>query len=73
MPPATFRSCPKAQHDLPHWQDAIEHLMQASGSPAWLMFARMFLKAPNHGVERVFNTDRKETHWVGLAEAEADQ
>jgi len=47
--------------------------MQASGSPAWLMFARMFLKAPNHGVERVFNTDRKETHWVGLAEAEADQ
>jgi hypothetical protein len=39
--------------------------MRASaGSPAWLSFARMFmLRAMNHGVERVFNTDRKETHW----------
>jgi hypothetical protein len=39
--------------------------MQASaGSPAWLMFARMFmLRAMNHGVEQVLNTDRKETHW----------
>jgi hypothetical protein len=28
------------------------------------MFARMFmLRAMNHGVERVFKTDRKETHW----------
>jgi hypothetical protein len=55
----------KAQHDLPHWQDAVEHLMRASaGSPAWLMFARMFmLRALHHGVERVFSTDRKETHW----------
>jgi hypothetical protein len=56
---------PKATHDLPPWQHAVEHLMQASaGSPAWLMFAHMFmLRAMNHGVERVFNTDRKETHW----------
>jgi hypothetical protein len=45
----------KAQHDLPHWQHALEHLMRASaGSPAWLMFARMFiLRAMRHGVERV--------------------
>jgi hypothetical protein len=28
------------------------------------MFARMFmLRAMNHGIERVFNTGRKETHW----------
>ena len=59
---------PKAQHDLPHWQDAVEHLIKAAegspGSPAWLIFARMFmLRALNHSVERVFNSDRKETHW----------
>jgi hypothetical protein len=28
------------------------------------MFAQMgMLKALHHGIERVFNTDRKETHW----------
>ena len=28
------------------------------------MFAEMFmLRAMHQGVERVFNTDRKETHW----------
>jgi hypothetical protein len=28
------------------------------------MFAHMFmLRALHHGVERVFNPDRKETHW----------
>jgi hypothetical protein len=33
-----IQKLPKAQHDLPHWQDAVEHLMRASaGSPAWLM------------------------------------
>jgi hypothetical protein len=39
--------------------------MRASaGSPAWLMFARMFmLRAMNHGVMREFNPDRKEAHW----------
>jgi hypothetical protein len=60
-----IQKLPKATHDLPHWQDAVEHLMRASaGSPAWLMFARMFmLRAMNHGVERVFNPDRKDTHW----------
>jgi hypothetical protein len=60
-----IQNLPKAQHDLPHWQDAVEHLMRASaGSPAWLMFAHMFmLRAMNHGIERVFNSDRKETHW----------
>jgi len=30
-----IQKLPKAQHDLPHWQDAVEHLMRASaGSPA---------------------------------------
>jgi hypothetical protein len=45
--------------------------MRASaGSPAWLMFARMnMLRAMNHGVERVFNT---ETHW-GKRKLKRDQ
>jgi hypothetical protein len=49
-----IQKLPKAQHDLPHWQDTVEHLMRASaGSPAWLVFAEMFmLKALHHGVER---------------------
>jgi len=25
-----IQKLPKAQHDLPHWQDAVEHLMRAS-------------------------------------------
>ena len=57
-----IQKLPKAQHDLPHWQTAVEHLMRASaGSPAWLMFSRMFvLRAMNPGFERVFNTNREE-------------
>jgi hypothetical protein len=39
-------------------------MRSSAGSPAWMILARMFmLRALNHGVERVFNTDRKETHW----------
>ena len=45
-----IQKLPKPQHDLPHWQHAVEHLLRASGSAAWLMFAHMFmLKALNHG------------------------
>jgi hypothetical protein len=42
---------PKAQHELPHWQHAVEHLIKAAeGSEAWLMFAEMFmLRALHHG------------------------
>jgi hypothetical protein len=36
----------------------------AEGGPAWLMLARIaMLKAMNHSRERVFRTERKETHW----------
>jgi hypothetical protein len=50
------------QQDEPHWQDAVEHLINAAErEPA---FAHMgMLNALHHGVERVFNTDRKETRW----------
>jgi hypothetical protein len=54
---------PKSESDLPEWQTAIEALMLCSlgGDP---MLARIgVMKALNRHVERVFNPDRKETHW----------
>jgi hypothetical protein len=54
---------PKKESDLPEWQTAIEVLLLVSrGGPT--MMARMgFMRALNRHVERVFNSDRKETHW----------
>jgi len=53
---------PKKESDLPEWQTAIEVLMLCSrGGHA--MMARIGVKALNRNVERVFNPDRKETHW----------
>ena len=54
---------PKTESDLSEWQTAIEALMLCShgGDP---MLARIgVMKALNRHVERVFNPDRKETHW----------
>ena len=54
---------PKKEADLPEWQTAIEVLMLCirGGDP---MLARIgVMKALNRHVERVFNPDRKETHW----------
>ena len=49
-----IQKLPKAQHDLPHWRHAVEHLLRASADSvdvdAWLVFAEMFmLKALHHG------------------------
>jgi len=54
---------PKSESDLPEWQMAIEMLMSCfRGGDA--MLARIGVKkALNRHVERVFNPDRKETHW----------
>jgi hypothetical protein len=54
---------PKKESDLPEWQTAIEVLLLSSrGGPT--MMARIgVMKALNRHVERVFNPDRKETHW----------
>jgi len=54
---------PKKESDLPEWQAAIEALMLVSrGGPT--MMARMgVMRALNRHVERVFNPERKETHW----------
>ncbi|UPJ54025.1 hypothetical protein IVB30_10620 [Bradyrhizobium sp. 200] len=54
---------PKKESDLPEWQAAIEVLMLVSrGGPT--MFARIgVMRALNRNVERVFNPERKDTHW----------
>ena len=63
---------PKRASDLPEWQAAIEVLMLCSrgGGP---MLARIgVMKALNRHVERVFNSDRKDTHW-GKRKLKRDQ
>jgi hypothetical protein len=54
----------KAEQQLPHWQAAVEALIMAAEGRGPLLHARVgMLRAMNHGVERVFNPDRKDTHW----------
>jgi hypothetical protein len=56
---------PKADQSLPEWQAATEALIMAAEGRGPLLHARVgMLRALNRGVERVFNPDRKETHWV---------
>ena len=55
---------PKTEQQLPHWQAAIEALIMAAEGKGPLLHARVgMLRAMSHGGERVFDTDRKETHW----------
>jgi hypothetical protein len=60
-----IQKLPKAQLQQQHWQTAVEMLIRAAdGSPGWMMFAQIAMrKAMDYGQERVFRTDRKETHW----------
>jgi hypothetical protein len=63
---------PKEESDLADWQVAIEALMLCSrgGDP---MLARIgVMRALNRHVERVFNPDRKDTHW-GKRKLKRDQ
>jgi hypothetical protein len=54
----------KAEHQAEEWQAAMQALLlvvEQNGPP---MFARIgVMRALNRHVERVFNSDRKETHW----------
>ena len=56
-----IQKLPKAEQVLPHWQDAVEHLIKAAElEPAWLMFAEMaMLKALHHGSVKVKEPRRK--------------
>jgi hypothetical protein len=57
---------PKNEHDAPEWQEAMEALiLVAESKEGPTMLARIgFMRGLNRNVERVFNPDRKETHWA---------
>jgi hypothetical protein len=54
---------PKEESDLPEWQTVIEVLMLVSRSGPTMMARIGVMKALNRQVVRVFNPDRKDTHW----------
>jgi len=62
---------PKAEQQLDEWQTAIAVLLMAAEGRGPLMHARIgVLRALNRHVERVFNPDRKDTHWGAEGEGE---
>lgn len=63
---------PKKESDLPEWQTAIEVLMLCSRGGHAMMARIGVMKALNRHVERVFNSERKETHW-GKRKLKRDQ
>jgi hypothetical protein len=54
---------PKAEQHQPEWQAATEALILAAGGRGPLLHARVgMLRGLNRGVERVFNSNRKDTN-----------
>ena len=61
---AEFTKLPKAEHDTPEWQAAMEALLLVAENSGPPMFARIgVMRALNRHVERVFNPSRKDKHW----------
>ena len=55
---------PRAEHEAPEWQAAMEALILVATLGGPTMFARIgVMRALNRHVERVFNLDRKDHHW----------
>jgi hypothetical protein len=55
---------PKAEHRAPKWQDAMEALMLVATRGGPTMLARIgVMRALHRNEVRVFNPDRKGTHW----------
>ena len=54
---------PKAEHEAPEWQAAMECLILVAEKNGPTMMARGVMRALNRHVERVFNPDRKDHHW----------
>jgi hypothetical protein len=55
---------PKAEHEAPEWQAAMEALMLVATLGGPTMFARIgMMRALNRHVEPVFDRSRKDTHW----------
>jgi hypothetical protein len=65
-------SLPKKESDLPEWQTAIEVLMLVSRGGSTMLARIGVMKALNRHVERVFNPDRKDSHW-GKRKLKRDQ
>ncbi|MEO6783932.1 MAG: hypothetical protein ABI407_20585 [Bradyrhizobium sp.] len=64
---------PKAEHDAPEWQAAMEALILVAENGGPAMFARIgVMRALNRHVKRVFNPDRKDHHW-GKRKLKRDQ
>jgi hypothetical protein len=62
---------PKAVHDAPEWQVAMEALILVATHGGPTMFARIgVMQALNRHHIREFNTNRKPHHWGGKAQAE---
>jgi hypothetical protein len=61
---AYITDLPKAEHEEPEWQAAIEALMLVADLGGPTMFARIgVMRALNRGHVREFNPDRKDKHW----------
>ena len=59
-----IQKLPKAEQNLDEWQAAVEALLLVVELDGPTMMARIgMLRALNRHVERVFNSDRKDTHW----------
>ena len=55
---------PKAEHDTPEWQAAMEALLLVAENSGPPMFARIgVMRALNRNVARTLNSSRKDTHW----------
>jgi hypothetical protein len=62
---------PKGEHTAPEWQDAMQALMLVARGPT--MLARIgVMRALHRNVERLFNSDRTETHF-GKRKLKRDQ
>ena len=60
-----IQKLPKAEQDLEEWQAAVEALLLVVALNGPTMLARIgVMRALNRHVERVFNPDRKDTHWA---------
>jgi hypothetical protein len=64
---------PKAEQKLEEWQTAMQALLLVIERNGPTMFARIgVMRALHRDVERVFSSDRKETHW-GKQKLKRDQ
>ncbi len=55
---------PKAEHDTPEWQAAMQALLLVAERDGPTMLARIgVMRALNRHVERLFDQNRKDHHW----------